>query len=167
MAILPVQKTSVSSFENRSFSRMAVAPCSSSSDLSTSFTDCQFAIDGCLSRRKQGIALCGGIRVLPNVVAHAPPLANGICARANAEELMHQPAVIEDLRRIIATCSWTTASPQLVVHARTRHSTLRAKLGRLSEGASACAAPAPPDGKPAVPPSGLDQNIGGNVEFFM
>jgi hypothetical protein len=34
MAISPVQKTNVSSFENRSFSRMTVAASSSSSDLS-------------------------------------------------------------------------------------------------------------------------------------
>src|SRR5258708_7495507 len=44
VAISPEQKTSVSSFENRSFSRMMVFPSSSSSDLSTSLTDCQCAM---------------------------------------------------------------------------------------------------------------------------
>jgi hypothetical protein len=44
MAISPEQKTRVSSFENRSFSRMMVFPSSSSSDLSTSLTDCQWAM---------------------------------------------------------------------------------------------------------------------------
>ncbi len=44
LVISPVQKTKVSSFENRSFSRMIVFPSSSSSDLSISFTDCQCAM---------------------------------------------------------------------------------------------------------------------------
>jgi len=37
LVVSPLQKTSVSSFEKRSFSRMIVVPSSSSSDLSTSF----------------------------------------------------------------------------------------------------------------------------------
>jgi hypothetical protein len=44
VAISPEQKTRVSAFENRSFSRMIVLPSSSSSDLSTSLTDCQCAM---------------------------------------------------------------------------------------------------------------------------
>src|SRR5260370_473682 len=44
IALIPEEKTSVSSFENRSLSRMTVAPSSSSSGLSTVFIHCQFAI---------------------------------------------------------------------------------------------------------------------------
>src|SRR5258707_15142139 len=44
LVISPVHKTSVSSFENLSFSRMTVFPSSSSSDLSTSLIDCQCAM---------------------------------------------------------------------------------------------------------------------------
>ncbi len=44
IAVIPEEKTTVSSFENRSFSRMTIEPSSSSSVLSTVLIDCQFAI---------------------------------------------------------------------------------------------------------------------------
>src|SRR5260370_6614476 len=88
LVVSPVQKTSVSSFEKRSFSRMTVVPSSSSSNLSTSLIDCQCAMCRVSPSPKMPLsipAVQSNPTCPPCKGVSGRPLTSACCAKSTAE----------------------------------------------------------------------------------